>query len=284
MRRWIMLVVALVAVLSAAWAGWVALFEASPDAGVRIVQVRGQVDHIRPEGTGPAEVGQPVRPRDRLVAATDGTAVLDFGGDAQLTVQETTSIEVVSVDASGLRVELDGGRVTARVRAGGRGLAVGADGREVRATDADFTVVRAPDDTLAVEAERGEVSTNLPGAETIGAGNRVVAPRDRAALVAPAPDALLLEVAWPETTRTREAALDLSGTTEPGATVSIRTGTGLVTAGADPTGRWTASVPLTEGENQIQVSARGLLGQVAEVTWGVARDTTAPPIRLELRP
>ena len=284
MRREYRAVAVFVGLLLASWAGWVVLFGDPPPAGVSIVHVEGSVRHITPTGVSAAAAGQAVAPRDRLVAGPDGSAVLALGEDARLTLDASSAIEVIAVDDAGVRVELDGGRVRATVRPGGRRLEVAADGRGVTADDADFTVARADDGTLAVAAERGTVRTNLPGVESIGAGQKLVAPRDRQALVRPASEALLLAVAWPTETRTRADAVTVQGSTEPGARVIFDGADGPVAVHGDGTGRFSATVALREGQNVLRAHATNALGEVAEVTWQVVRDTQAPAIQVELRP
>ncbi len=284
MRREYLALIVFGCVLALAGVGWQVLFSAPEPAGVTIAAVSGNVQQVTPTGSTPATVGASVAARDRLVAGPDGNAVLAFGDEARLTLDASSSIKVVSVDDAGVRVELDGGRVSATVRPGGRQLAIGADGREVTAEDADFTVARGEDGTLAVAADRGSVKTNLPGVSTIGAGQKVVAPRDRQALVSPTNDALLLSVVWPEQSRTRAAEVSINGTTEPGARVIFDGAGGPVTVLGDADGRFSATVALREGENTLRAHATNALGQVAELRWDVVRDTRPPSISVELRP
>lgn len=284
MRREYLAVLVFVAVLAAGAVGWHVLFDVPAPEGVHIVQVEGAVQHLSPTGSVPAAAGQAVAARDRLVAGPDGRAVLAFGADSRLTLDAASAIEVVAVDDAGVKVELDGGRVSATVRPGGGRLAVGADGRELSAEDADFTVARAEDGTLALAAERGVVATNLPGVPSIGAGQKLVAPRDRQALVAPASQALLLQVAWPTEGRTRAETVTVRGTTEPGARVIFDGAEGPVSVMGDADGSFHATVALREGQNTLKAHATNGLGQVAEVSWAVVRDTEAPAIQVELRP
>jgi hypothetical protein len=284
MRREYLALLVMGAVLVAAWAGWRVLFGGDRVDTVAIVEVVGAVEHRSPDGNVPAAVGQAVQARDQLVAGPGGRAVLTFGADTRLTLDASSAIEVVSVDADGVRVELDEGRVSATVRPGSGRVAVGADGREVSAADADFTVARAADGTLAVVTERGEVTTNVPGVETLGVGRKLVAPRDRQALVSPASDALLLSVDWPSAARTRADSITVQGTTEPGARVILDGAEGPVVVQSDPDGRFVATVALREGANALRVHAVSALGQVADVSWALVRDTQAPPIRVELTP
>ena len=284
MRREYRAVVVFVGLLLASWGGWLVLFGDPPPDGVSIVHVEGSVQHITPTGVTAAAAGQGLAPRDRLVAGPDGSAVLALGEDARLTLDASSAVELIAVDNAGVRVELDGGRVRATVRPGGRRLEVAADGRSVSADDADFTVARSEDGTLAVASARGSVRTNLPGVASIGAGQKLVAPRDRQALVRPASEALLLAVVWPTETRTRADAVTVEGATEPGARVIFDGADGPVAVHGDGVGHFSATVALREGQNVLRAHATNALGEVAEVTWQVVRDTQAPAIQIELRP
>ena len=65
-----------------------------------------------------------------------------------------------------------------------------------------------------------------------------------------------------------------------GARVRLRWDGGEVRVNADETGRFQASIPLDEGENQLSVEAEDALGHRAEDEGALqVRDTTGPAFR-----
>lgn len=275
----------MIAVLAVAWVGYGFLFGEDVATRLTLETVTGDVRRVDERGSAVgAQQGELLRPRERIVAAPGGRAVIALGPDSRLTVEEDSSIQVVSVDAAGVQLELEGGRVHATVRPGGRRLGIGADGRGVSAEDADFDVVRAEDGTLGVETERGSVDVvGVPGADRLDAGQRLVAPEGAAAVVVPASEELLLSVAWPEGERTRATTVEVRGRTEPRARVRATGALGAVEGRADNNGDFVLTVSLAEGENKVNVEAFSVLGGSVAVTSSLVRDTQAPSLGVQIR-
>lgn len=248
--------------------------------------VAGNVQHLHASGeAGAAQAGDTLEEGDRIVSGDGGRAVLGLGADTRVTVDASTSVKVLGVVDDGVRLELEGGRVTATVRPGSGRLGIVSDGREVSAEDADFTAVRDADGTLAVSAERGVLAVSgVEGINAMNAGDDLVSPGDGGSpLRAPASDALLLQVAWPAAGRTREGEVVVEGTTQPGATVSVTGGARPVAVKAGKDGRFSARVPLSEGRNALSVTGSSLLGRSAQVASAeLVRDTTAPSVGVTL--
>ena len=83
-----------------------------------------------------------------------------------------------------------------------------------------------------------------------------------------------LSVTSPDYDLTTVAAVTVSGTTEPGATITVD-GAPVTVAGS---GAFTTSVTLSEGANTITVVATDAAGNSVTVTRRVTRDTVAPAI------
>lgn len=283
MRRDLLAILVLVALCLVGWIGWRALF-VDDGGSFAVLEVRGAVRHT--DGLGKVQEATPglvLDARDRLVAAPGGTAVLAFGEDARVTLAESTSIEVVSVDPQGVKIELEGGRVQATVRPGGGSVGIGADGRQVVATDGDFTAVRDEDGTFGVVAERGAVAlTGVEGISELRAGERAMMPRDGSPLRAPTDEKLLLYVAGPRAPRTRDPSTEVRGKTQPSARVRVGRDGAWAEVRADAAGEWVATVPLAEGDNAVRVEAWDVFGNRAESTVQVVRDTTAPAVGVEI--
>jgi hypothetical protein len=86
----------------------------------------------------------------------------------------------------------------------------------------------------------------------------------------PAPAALFLNVTSPEDESTVNTAnVTVSGSTIPGAVVSVSVGDNTVMADVDQDGNFQAVVPLEEGPNQIDVAASDQQGNEQSSTVSV---------------
>ncbi len=264
--------------------GWQILFGTARGGRLVIHEVAGQVQRVDGLGKGQdATAGMSLTANDRIVAGEGGRAVLALGPETRVTVDAKSAVRVLQVGESGVKFELEGGRVHANVRPGSGRVGISSEAREASTEDGAFTAVRGEDGTFAVSAEAGRVDiTGVSGVTTLSAGERVVAPVGGNPLQGPASDALLLDVIWPTARRTREEDVEVTGTTEPGATLKLGRNGEWVTARADKDGRFRARVAIGEGENTIEVHATSLLGNLARVDASVTRDTTAPQIGIEL--
>ena len=174
-------------------------------------------------------------------------------------------------------MELDEGRIEATIRPGRASLGIVNRNREVVATDASFAVGVNAAGAFAVESQRGQLAVSgMGGVETIDEGQRVIATEGGRAHVSPIPESLLLEVAWPEAARTREAEVMVRGRTDPGAEVRIGTAGRWTTVVAGSDGRFVASVPLNEGKNPLQVVSQDPLGRSSVEQGEVVRDSEPP--------
>ena len=257
------------------------------DDGARLTVRTVSGDVRRVDGLGSSTQAVPglaLTAHDRIVAGASGSAELALGEDSRVRIDEKSSVQVLSADEKGVRLELEGGRVQATIRPGSGRLGISADGRSVSSEDADFTVVRGEDGTVGVVAERGGLDVEGMGDRSrLSAGERLVAAPDGGALVAPADEALLLAVDWPATERTRDEEIEVRGHTEPGATVQVGYEGAWVTVRAGKDGTFTARTRLREGENDVEVRATSVLGNALSASHVVVRDTTAPQLGLEIK-
>lgn len=278
MRRELVALLVLVAVLVGGWAGYRLVFEGLGGRELTLESVQGQVRHVTGASGADALAGEIIRPGERLEAGPDGAAVLSFGAETRVALRPDSSMKVLAVQEDGVRVALENGRVQATVREGGAPVAVTAGGRDITARDADVTVARTADGTVGVEATRGTAELSGFGAETsVGAGARVIAPEGGAATrVAAGQEQLLSLAATPR--RISADAVEVRGTTEPNARVTILGGLASITTAADRQGAFSARVPLREGQNHLEVRASDVLGHEVGATAEVERDTTGPGI------
>ena len=277
MRRSVAILLSLVVVVAMAIAVW--RYTRTGRDGNRLVltEVVGEVALAGPGRDGRITDGIELRAED-AVTTGDGRAVLELDGGSRVRVGPASSVVIEGIDATGVTLALAGGALRATVRPESGPLVINGAGLTVQATDADFGIGLDPeaDDLLVVETERGEVAVMGADIPRVGAGSRAVI-RERRAAVGPIPSDLLLSVAWPQPTRTRDAATLVSGTTAPGARVILVGAFGEVTLHADERGHFETTVPLAEGANELVVRAWDLLGAKTDVRGLLqTRDTRAP--------
>lgn len=285
MTKELQALVVLLLILGVAWFGYGRIFGDDGGNGLVVAAVEGTVRRVDNFGAEvAAEPGLELRPKDRIVAGAGGRAVLALGPDSRVTLEENSALRVLAADQSGVKLELEGGRVQAKIRPGSGPVGISSEGTSVTAEDADFTLVRRDDGTLGIVAERGVLGVGgIPGTEGLAAGQRLVAAPGGTALVSPVSEDLLLTVAWPPAARTRDDATEVRGHTEPNAAVRLGVDGAWVEVKADATGDFVTRVPLTEGSNEIRVEATSVLGSSVAVVHTVVRDTTAPNVSTKIR-
>jgi hypothetical protein len=278
MRAQARLMLVVLAVLVAGGVAWQLLFTA--DDAERLIITSADGATVRVAGGAaaqPVSAGHVVRDRDQLVVGDGGSAVLEMGEGTRLELAERSSIRVLEVDPEGVRVELEGGRLEARVTPGSPMLGIGSRGREIVARDADVRVGVDGDGVLAVTASRGEVEVQgVEGVQALQAGQRLGAMPEQPGVVDAATLALLLQVQWPDGA-VRDGTIPVRGQTAPFARVDIDSAGGTsrtLRAGAD--GRFAAEVPLEEGANAVTVHASDPNGAEADAAGSVERDSRPP--------
>lgn len=273
--------IATVLVLVAGYVGYLWVFADGPVTALRVVQATGQV--TRAGLTGPIHAlasGDTVGTNQTITVGEKSRAVLAVGDGTQIELAARSTVRVVDISANGLRVEMEHGRVSARVRAGSTPLSVSSRGRAIYANDADFTVAVDDDGALVLDPDRGSVRVDGFGAEDdqVGEGTRLSSLPGHQAVLSRVPVEFLLRVGAPGAAATRQADVLVEGQTGTFAAVRIGREGAWTQVRAGPDGHFRASVPLDEGPNQLQVQARDALGNTREDELTVTRDSTAPPI------
>ena len=277
MKRWVSVLLGLVAMVSAGVAVWTYVDTDTASLQLVLAEVDGEVKLT--DGTGQTldvEVGRVLNPAERVATSAASQAVLRRGSESWIRLGPTSSLRVTSIDDDGaVGIELEDGAIEARVRPGSGALRVGSQGREVLATNADFTV-GVQTDVMLVGAQRGSVS--LSGVDvTLVEEGTVATVVDRHAEIGPVPEDLLLQVEWPETRRTAADEGVLTGQTSAGAAVMVEGSFGQRRVRADAQGSFRVAVPLGEGDNLVNVRAVDLFGNEAVVDGALqTRDTRGP--------
>ncbi len=244
-------------------------------------EVTGEVTVIDPARVaGAAAPGRHLEPRDRLRTGERSRAVLEMGSETRIRLGPASAIEVRAVDEEGVEVELEGGAVQATVRPDSGSVRLSSRGREALLTNAEVRMGVDPEGLLQLEALRGDVMLGgIRGASLLEEDGRLFVADGGHAELGEIPRELLLAVQWPDGARTGAEAVEVSGRTEPGATVRVTGVGGVHEVRADASGAFLAEVTLHEGDNPVRVEAIDLLGNRVEVQEVVERTSRGPTFR-----
>jgi len=264
--------------------GYNTLFHGQEDAQLVVIEAAGSV--VRTDGGGKQEVaivGMALHPRDELAVGPGSSAALQIGEETRLSLEAESAIRVIGIENSSVRVELEEGRVSARVRPNSPALSVTSRGRAVFADDADFTMATDLDGVLNVNAEAGTLSlSGFDQAATLAPGQRLSALPGAPAVIAPIPEGLLLDVEWPQLVATREEELFLEGRTAPFAAVSVVVHDRSMSLRAGADGRFRAPFQLSEGGNPVSVVVRDALGNHQQTSRAFERTSMPPPLNIQV--
>lgn len=273
--------VAVVLLLAAAVALW---RYAGPEDGptqLTIESVQGDVSRNRGELSQHASIGMAVLPGDRLVTGPASTTTISRGGRSPITLDSETFVSVSRVEEGLVELNVERGRVRARVRPDGGALRLVSAGRAVLATDATLSLAADADGGLAIAAEDGRVAVSgVGGVGELGPRAQAIVMPDGAVRSGPIPDDVLLDVAWPP--RGQVARVTVQGQTEPGAWVRIFAAEVAGPVRADADGRFSMPVVLQEGENEVEVAVIDAFGRERRTSTQLVRDTKGPTFKVEL--
>lgn len=228
---------------------------------VVVSDVKGSVER---QGSGTTWV--PLKPGDELSldnavrTGKDGSAVLDVGKDARVTIGAESQLAVSQITREVSRVRLESGRMDAVVL-GDAKLKVETKGSDAvaEAGRGAFAVLADGEGTMSVAAQEGKVLVSaLNRTVEVAAGEQSVVHAD----LPPAPPqkippSLFLKVGRPTSVAQRERETVVNGKTIPGALVSVNG----VKVAVSETGEFSAPVALREGRNKVVVEVVDALGR-----------------------
>ncbi len=272
------IIVAVVCILVVGFLGYKVLFPGDEVVPLLVQAVEGSVHHVDQRGTRESVApGLILEHSSRLETDANGRAFLALGGGSTLTVDQASSVRILDVSPDGVRMELDGGSVEATVRPERGSVGIVNRDREVVGRDGTFAVGVNPSGNMAVESHDGDVELiGIGQVATLAQGERLLLLSDGTPKVAAIPESLLLEVAWPESARTRHAEVAVRGLTDPGAEVRVGASGRWTTVVADAEGHFEAAISLDEGDNPLHVVSRDPLGRTSEDQKLVTRDSQPP--------
>lgn len=278
MRGALRVLLAGLVVLALGWFGYTRWFGGGHGADLRVLEVVGKVvltragqqDRFVQPGTG-------LQTSDGLAVGEGSRAVVGVGAETRLTLEENSSIRVLEAGRDGVRVELEQGRVSARVQPGSPALGLSNGGRTLTATDATFDASVDPDGLLVAQTTQGSVQVAGVGdVRALPAGSRLRDLPGSAPVMGEIPAELLLEVDWPSGGAVRAPTATLTGRTEPLAKVRAQGAAGTAEARAGPDGSFSLQIPLAEGSNPVRLDATDGVGGATSADGALRRDSTAP--------
>jgi len=274
MRENLGLLLALLAVLLVGVVGYGLLFGPQGPQLV-VLDAAGQALRVRAaEGAVPLRAGDALEVEDQLMVGEAGSIRVGIGEGSELTLQANSALRLTAVTDDGLRVELEGGAVSARVRAGAPTLGLRASGRDLRLQAGEVNAGLAEDGRLTVEVLAGELAVDgVEGVTTLGAGRRLDLAQGQTPVEAPLAEALLVEVRAPSVVGD-DGTVVVIAHTQPYATVELRGGDATVRVMAGPDGQaLLPSVVVPRGGATLELHARDALGREASITHRVEGQT-----------
>ena len=252
---------------------------------LKVTRVDGTVEIRRASGQwGQVKAGDTLQPSDGVRTGEGSTAILSGGDQYEVALEPQTEVAVDELTDSISRVMLGGGMATAKVKAGKHTFEVHARNSDAvaRTRQGTFAISNNAMGTVAVGTREGEVEFAGRGKTVIvRAGQESVvrpgeAPSDPTAL----PSSLLLKVDWPAGKILTHADVTVSGTSEPGAVVTVQGRPTVV----DAKGNFHVRLKLKDGKVPLKVKARSVAGLQEEEEQEVRIDTHGPKAQVEPPP
>jgi len=239
----------------------------------------GTVEAQRAGRWVPLKRGDTLTRSDVVRTAASSTAVLRLATGTEIELRAGVEIAVDRLPG-GASVDLRRGKVLARV---GGNDALSVKARETRTTNegpARFVVLADARGQVSVAALEGKAQFSAAGksvalsAGTSSTSKAGAPPEDPERI----PEEVLLRVVWPAGERHGEEA-ELTGRAAPSSTVSVNGRPAAV----GPDGQFTATIPLHDGKNPVDVVAEDLAGRTRrDAAIVVKRPAHAPKLTPEV--
>jgi hypothetical protein len=213
---------------------------------------------------------------DRIRTQGEGAVTLEAADGSRIELVDEVEVTVEALTRSLAELELHRGRLRADLADGSdMALRVTSSGASAEAQNGAFVVFADGTGMVAVASETAEVRLRAQEREVlVAAGQQSLVrpdgpPSDPEAI----PEAVFLEVAWPQGRVQRERRLVVRGRVDPGTEVRIEDRSTSVAHD----GTFETEVALSEGVNRVAVRARDIAGRTKTAESPAVMVKTRPP-------
>ena len=258
---------------------------AEPEFAVKVTAVSGVVERQTADSSWIAvNEGDELSFDSIIRTGADGLLTLDVGGVAEVEVDASSQISVPALTRTVKRVQLGEGRLSARVPSGSDGsfgVSVRGGDAVAQTSEGEFAVLSGGEGEMTVAATKGSVTlTSHDESVVLAEGELSIAERNVAPTAPrPIPPSLYLKVLKPKRRVQRSKQLDVAGTTEPGAVISVNG----VRVAVGPNGEFSTVVTLDEGKNDVRVGTRDVTGRSKDDKIKVTVDSKGPTVGGEVK-
>lgn len=252
-----------------------------PIVTATVLEVAGDAELFAPETQAweTVTIGTSLE-ESALLRTSNGSIKLTIGEATEVKVSRDSRLRLEELSHEFTRLNLEQGRLSATLLEGSnRHLAVNVLGSEATTTTAggEFSLLRGEKGAVTVASLAGSVTVSSHDRSTVvHKGEQTTAAvglSPSPALKIPASLFVKLQLAGNRKLRTRRTTVH--GTTTPGSSVSVN---GVAVTAIN--GRFSVSVPLTEGDNTVKVVAHDVLGRVqTKRISGLVVDSKPPKLQ-----
>jgi hypothetical protein len=272
MKPQLQLLAIFLVVLGAGYWGYLQLFEEEGEVpGLVVLEIVGDVQLNRGQtGGGEVTVGTELLQSDHLVVGAGGRAVLGLGEGTRLELDSDSTVQIVGIDRDGVMLELEEGRVQAKVQPGAPSVRVAHGAQSAGSEGGQFSFSATSEDEVLVRSSEGSVSLEGFGdLQTLEAGSYAKSVPGKPIISAEEAEELLLSIQWPEARARAEAESAVRGRTAPHAEVTLTVDGADTPVTANAAGEFSVDLDLQEGPNQIEIEAVDPLGRTKTETGEV---------------
>jgi hypothetical protein len=241
----------------------------------QVAEASGRVEVLRGSTWKLVNTGD-VLTKDDLIRTGIGRALMKLAGGTEIEIRDRVELRLDSISRAGASVDLRRGKLTASTQRGHSIAIKAAHTQTVNESDKPARIIVTADGQgrVAVAATQGS-------ARFEAAGQTVVVPAGKETRAEPGAPPLnpetiaedvLLTVTWPAGER-HEERLAVQGTAKPGSLVRVNG----APAAVDKTGHFTATVPLRDGPNAVDVEAEDAVGRLKHERREVHKVATTDP-------
>jgi len=241
----------------------------------RVASIQGAVEALHNGQWYVVQAGD-LLPLQDIIRTNKGSNALLRRGGAEIEVREDVDVRLDQLAKNTASFGLlRGSSVVTSVDDPSQTVEITAGGTTSRNKGPARWVVQQNAGVVTVGTAKGEVRFAAKGKEVaVRAGQESTAlPDEEPSEPESIPEELLLSVMWPEIEHAQPQA-QIAGKTRPSSRVKVNG----VEAPVHPDGRFSASVPLSVGQNRVEVEAQNILGKKKAVNKTIRRPPPSPTL------